>query len=37
MMDNELTLAYDSPSPQDDSARVFVLIRVKSKGLALKK
>ncbi len=37
MMDNELTLAYDAPSPQDDSAQVFVLIRVKSKGLASEK
>jgi hypothetical protein len=37
MMDNELTLAYDEPSPQDDSTQVFVLIRVKSKGLASEK
>jgi len=37
IMDNELTLAYDSPSPQEDSAQVFVLIRVKSHGLASEK
>jgi hypothetical protein len=37
MMDNEVTLAYDAPSPQEDSAQVFVLIRVKSKGLASEK
>jgi hypothetical protein len=37
MMDNELTLAYDEPSPQDDSAQVYVLLRVKSKGLATDK
>jgi hypothetical protein len=37
MMDNEITLAYDAPSPQDDSSQVFVLIRVKSKGLASEK
>ncbi len=37
MMDNEITLAYDALAPQDDSSRVFVLIRVKSKGLASEK
>ncbi len=37
MMDNEITLAYDGNSPRVDSAGVFVLIRVKSKGLASEK
>ncbi len=34
LMDNELTLAYDASSPTADSTQVFVLIRVKSQGLA---
>jgi hypothetical protein len=34
IMDNEITLAYDSPEPDADSSRLFVLIRVKSQGLA---
>jgi hypothetical protein len=34
MMDNEITLAYDSPEPDTDSSRIFILIRVKSQGLA---
>jgi hypothetical protein len=34
IMDNEITLAYDSPEADSDSSRLFILIRVKSQGLA---
>ncbi len=34
IMDNEITLAFDSPEKPGDSVQVFVLIRVKSLGLA---
>jgi hypothetical protein len=37
IMDHEITLAYDSPSKDEDSSRLFVLIRVKSLGLAEEK
>jgi hypothetical protein len=34
IMDNEITMAYDTPSPEMDTGSLFVLIRVKSLGLA---
>jgi hypothetical protein len=37
MMDNEITMAYDTPSPEQDTGHVFVLFRVKSQGLAAEK
>ena len=37
IMDNEITLAFDHRERQGDSAQVFVLMRVKSQGLAEEK
>jgi len=34
IMDNEITLAFDSPPAEGDTSAIFVLIRIKSRGLA---
>jgi hypothetical protein len=37
LMDNEITLAFDSPESQPDSSKIFVLVKVKSQGQAAEK
>jgi hypothetical protein len=37
IMDNEITLAFDSPAKTGDSIQIYILIRVKSQGLAADK